>query len=72
MPGCPHPCSVPVVPLWVAVPRCGVGEQDRPIVLLGAEESRKAKAVCVGHLTLPSLLTCPFLLFLQVLLVWRG
>lgn len=34
--GSQHPCSVPVLPLWVSVPCCGVGEQDRSLVLLGA------------------------------------
>lgn len=34
--GSQKPCSVPVLPLWVSVPCCGVGEQDRSLVLLGA------------------------------------
>lgn len=34
--GSQYPCSVPVLPVWVPVPCCGVGEQDRLLVLLGA------------------------------------
>lgn len=34
--GSQHPCSVSVLPVWVPVPCCGVEEQDRPLVLLGA------------------------------------
>lgn len=59
----------------------GWGNRTDPLCCLGpcwvrslvlAEESRRARPAREGHPTLPSLLTCPFLLFLQVLSACRG